>query len=327
VGRLVIRMLPLLKSPETLYRLCPLGVRFWDEVTQAVVTDGLTVMAAPKPAWNQGIARLLKRGSRLGAFPALPAVQQVIATPNHSGIYVFRSLPGLRDAEQGTGDDQFWAGPLGATKHAFVVGVDDSLGRFLPFAFEVQLPCRGLFNLDCDLGLASDSPVSPPVSALARAPLFSTPSRPVPAGMAVVRADLWDVQRAIPAAWAMLRFAVNDPIRGTLNARGLADDRGCLLALFRYPEPNESYPLSPPYTGSPLATQGWEVEIEAHYTRVGPQSAFVDLCSALGQQAGPAATLMETASPPVPLTRATLAFDQELILKSADSLESRLFVT
>jgi hypothetical protein len=302
-------------------------MRFWDEVTQRAVTDGLTVIAAPKAAWDQGVARLFHNRGGLPSFPTLPAAQQVMATPNRSGIYVFRELPGLREVEQGAGDDDFWNGPTGTTKHTFVVAVDDATGQYLPFTFEVQLPYRGVFNLDCDPGLEPPSPPSPPVSALARAPLFSTPSRPVPGGLAILRADLWDMTRRVPAAWAVLRITINDPIRGPLHGRGLADDRGRLAVLFPYPEPKESYPLSPPYSGLPLGDQSWDVQVEAYYDQVAPKAAFVDICAALGQQASSAATLLQTASPPVALIKATLEYGQELILKSADSLSSTLFVT
>jgi hypothetical protein len=152
-------------------------------------------------------------------------------------------------------------------------------------------------------------------------------SRAVPSGLAVLRADLWDMALQAPAAWAVLRLTIDDPIRGAWHGRGLADDRGCLVALFPYPEPKETYPLSPPYAGLSLLNQSWDVQVETFYSRVAPQAAFPDICKALGQQAGTAATLLQTASPPVALTRATLEYSRELILKSTDSPQSKLFVT
>lgn len=319
-------MQPILLSPDRISRVCPLGVRFWDEATNRAVTRGLTVRAAPKAAWEQELSRLRHNRGGLPVFPPLPAGQQAVATLNLSGIYVFRDLPGLHGVEQGAGDDSFWNQQRSSSQRGFVVSVSDDTGQFLPFTFEVQLPYRGVFNLDCDPGVALDSPISPPVSAMARAPLLSAPWRPVPGGLAVLRAELWDLAAAAPAAWAVLRLRIDDPIRGPVEARGLADERGSVLALFRYPEPNEAYPLSPPYSGSALGDQNWNVQIQVYHDRLAPQEAFVDICKALGQEKSPAATVLATVSPQVALTHATLAYGQELILKSADSPDSTLFV-
>jgi len=239
---------------------------------------------------------------------------------------VFQSLPGMREVENGAGDDAFWQGPLGATKRTFVVAVNDLTDQFLPFTFEVALPYKGVFDLACYPDDSSPSPGSPPVSALARVPLLSAPYRPVPCGLAVLRADLWDLARAAPAAWALLRLTIQDPIRGPITGRGLSDEHGSLLALFPYPEPKESYPLSPPYSGAPLLQQSWDVTLEAYFGGVSPQASFVDLCAALGQQNALPGTLLATASPQVPLSTAKLQYGNELILTSSDSSTSKLFL-
>jgi hypothetical protein len=321
-------MLPVFKSPDLASRVCPLGVRFRDDATGQVVGAGLEVSAWPKPAWDDALRRQFGAKQVIARFPALARSQRRVAVPNHSGLYVFRNLPGLTDVERGAGDDAFWSGPLANDKRRFVVEVNDPYDRFLPFTFEADLPFRGPFNLDCDL---ADSPPAPAIpsglAALAHVPLFSAPARPVPDGLAALRADLWDGVKNIPAAWAIVKLTVPDPIRGPGRGRGIADERGSVLVVFGYPEPLDAFPASPSVNGVALLDQSWDVQIEAYYQRVAVRSTFADVCAVLAQQSGPQATLLESVSPASVLNKVQLQYGREIIVRSAGFPESKLLVT
>ncbi len=279
------------RTLDTLTRVTPLGLRFWDAVLETMIGDGLTVTAYPE---GQG-------GRRVPAF----------TTPG--GVYAFAGLPGLHAAETGAGDDAYWtywAGPPRTRR--FVVEVSDPAGRYQPFSLTADLPHRGVYTWDC-AAVASPlaSPVAPGPPAV---PLFSAPARPVPAGMAVVRAELWDSFAGAAAAWAVLEVAAP----GQPPAQGIADARGRVAVLFPYPEPAmpSAAPGSPPGGAAvPLARQRWAVALRAAYARRPPSSA-PDLCATLGQRA---AFLWANTTLSRPLNEAQLLFGQELVVRTEDS--------
>ncbi|MDA0166278.1 hypothetical protein OM076_38795 [Solirubrobacter ginsenosidimutans] len=108
---------------EDLRIVTPLGVWFWDSVTDAPVTDPLRVLAHPLDV------------------PGEPA----IATTTPSGVRAFTGLPGLHRIEYPAGTED----PLGApaTSGTFAVTVDDPSGRFLPATIELTAPHKGLAGL------------------------------------------------------------------------------------------------------------------------------------------------------------------------------------
>lgn len=254
---------------ERLTYVAPLGVRFLDPATSRPVSDGLRVAAG---------------GRRLFA--------------NRAGAFVLTGVPGLRAAEQGAGDDDYWAHlPAQTTVR---VDVDDPLGRFLPFSFEATIPARGAFELVCGSPAESEGPIV----------LFSSVARPVPAGCAVVRAQLWDGVADTPAAWALLEVQPS----GAPPARGLADRRGQVAVVFPYPEPSGLDGSPPSLERRALSTQSWTVDVRAF---AAPQPDAVpdrpDLCTVLTQ---PEATIVAESSPLTPLTDATLDYGRELVLRT-----------
>jgi hypothetical protein len=275
---------------ETVTRVAPLGVRFRDAATGLIVSDGLRVRER-----HHGVD----------------------AVPNRSGVWVAAGLSGLRSQEQGTGDDDFWASVL---RRRYEFEVEDLLGRFAGFRFEAELPHRGVFVLDCD------GPASPPESPPGMTgpgdalPLYSAATRIAPAGMAIVRADLWDEDADAPAAHAVLEAGP----AGMPPALGLADDQGRVAVVLPYPEPPGSGG-SPPGTPS-LSLQTWPIELGVRYEPrpqsppPGPPPPYArvpelpDLCAALGQGRG---VLLEGLSPRTPLTGATLEYGRELVLRTA----------
>jgi hypothetical protein len=268
---------------ERLTHVATLGVRFWDRPTASVVSDGLRLTHVESGR---------------------------TALPNRFGVFVVRGLPGMREAEDGAGDEAYWASPPGLGVRTFELV--DTFGRFHDVRFDAELPARGLFAEDCGLG------TSPPDAVPASVPLFSLPSRLAPAGTAIVRAELVDALTGEPAAWAVLE--VSAP--GVDTARGIADRLGRVLVLLPYPEPPWQSG-SPPPGSRPLSAQTWPVELDVRYSPAaaspplpGPEDAEPpDLCSTLQQLP---AGLSSATLPAVPITSDELVFGRELVLSRGE---------
>ena len=273
-----------LRTLENVTRTAPLGVRPWDAVTGRAITDGLRLTE-------------LRHG--------------IVASANRSGVFVFHDLPGLRESAFGSGDDAYWSALAAVSR--FELELVDTRRRFLPFRFDAAAPTRGLLREQCPHAS------SPPEVDVPGVPLFTAASRPVPPGLATVRADLWDIELDAPAAWAVLEVT---PV-GAPAVRGIADERGRVLVLLAYPEPHWAG-SSPPAGSRALADQTWDLVLGVRYD---PASASPplpdpgagiapDLCTVLGQGA---ATLLAAPSPAAPLTGATLAFGRQLTLRTLGS--------
>jgi len=268
---------------ERVTHVAPLGVRFWDRSTGTAVWDGLRLTHVDSGR---------------------------LAVPNRSGVFVVRGLPGMRAAEDGAGDEAYWESPPDLRVRTFELV--DTLGRFHDVRFDAEAPARGVFDEDC--GLAT----SPPDAAPPSVPLFSLPSRLVPAGTAAVRAELVDAETGGPAAWAVLE--VSAP--GVDTARGIADRLGRVLVLLPYPEPPWQG-ASPPPGSRPLSAQTWPVELAVNYSPADASPPFPgagdreppDLCSVLTQLP---ASLSTATSPAVPVTTDELVFGRELVLNEGE---------
>jgi hypothetical protein len=289
----------MLRKKDTVTMVAPLGLRFRDESTGEFIGDGL----------------------RVEVFEPGKPTQKVQAIANPSGVYVVHHAPGLISVEHGAGDAKFWSNL--PPKRNFVVAVTDAEWRFQPFQINVQLPERGVFNWVSPFGM------SPPDMAPS-IPLYSSPVRKVPAGMAALRADLWDASNNLPAAWAVVEASID----GQLVARGVADDQGRLAIIFPQPAPRRftaSSPLSigspPGATGTPLTEQTWLVDLRARYElmdplpffpgELAPEQALPDLRSILSQRE---ATLWADSELTMPLDTMSLRYGRELILKSRPPL-------
>ena len=295
-----LTLLEPLQIIERLTIVTPLGVRFLDEVTGKYIGDGLIVTAYP---------------------PDNPA-RRTSGFVNRSSTYVLSNLPGLHEAEIGSGDQEFWDNlPV---KRRFVIEVVDAERRFQPFTFSTDAPVRGLLEW---AGLPGDSP---PL-AVPGVPLFSSPNRSVPASLAVLRAELHEWREGSdhiggPAAWAVLEARID----GRVTARGFADEQGRIALIFPYPEPlidglgspPDVSRLSPPGpTGQSLRGQEWPIELAAYYGRLRPvpptfnARPIPDLSDVFMQ---PPAELYADSERQTPLTVARLRFGQELTVRSRD---------
>jgi hypothetical protein len=269
-----------------------LGIQFWDQISDQPITDGLTVTAQLAGT----------------SYPLVSAFRTA------SGAYAFQGLPCLHDIEYPPGGVQSAASPQ--STYQFVITVSDSLDRFLPTLFAVELPLSypGLF--------LSKNAGSPPGGA--RAYLFTAPTRAAATGTSVIRVNLWDHEQDQAAAFAALRVSV-----GGQEWTGIADDQG--RAQVQFPSPLlQSLSLgSPPGSGQgPTSSVNWPVQITVLYEPaqlryllqgvpdvVWPWNGMPSLKSILDEQQ-PALVWQQQAGPPAPQWTGTLSYGSPLILRT-----------
>lgn len=214
----------------------PLGLRFWDPARGEAVRDALEVAA-----WPAGTTASPRGAFRTGA-----------------GIYAFDRLPGLRL------DTVPAASPPPATR-GFVVAVADARRRYLPAAWQLDLPLDepGVF-------LTGPQDGGPENSDLPGLPLYSAPTRPRSTGLATVRGELRDRDAAAPAAHALVRLTIPGQAEDTWW--GLADAKGRFAIFFPHPVFLEALG-SPPKKRRPPASSGltplderrWAITLEVFY--------------------------------------------------------------
>lgn len=297
-------MTPSITILDRLTRVAPLGLRFRDVVSGSLVDDGLNVRVYP-----------------LGRSSA-----SVAAVANRKGVYVVHHASGLRTIEGGKGDSDYWRT---MAQKSFVIEVRDEQRRFQPFHFTEQLPQEGIYKWQNSM--PTSPPSSPPFlpQSLPGIPLYSSPVRGVPAGMGVIRAELWDANQDQPAAWAVMEGYLDQQ----LVVRGIADEEGRIALIFPYPAPRLFPASSPPAapfgsppeaaTGPALTDQEWPIQLVAKYAAVrpvlSPSDPFAttpelpDLRFTLSQ---PPATIWSDAALTEPLVEISLPYGRERILKS-----------
>jgi hypothetical protein len=295
---------------EQVSRNAPLGIRFWDVAAATSTVYGLNVDVFRRDVpWARATAAM-----------------------NRSGTYVAHLLPGaapppdLRAFEFSDADpDVLWSGPT----RQYRIEVRDPQGRFLPIAFDAELPWRGLLTF---LGpwLSPPRPVSlptepgsPPPLLLERVPLFSAPSRPLPEPLAVVYAQMREQGSGRDLAWALLTVAIDGRVRGI----GLADGQGRVAVMFPYPEPPRQSLASPPEERNDFT---WQLSLTAFWSAAspaGPVTDVPDLADVFGSLSTPRAVIESTVSPAAPLR---LAYREALTARTAGTVgadASLLFVS
>jgi hypothetical protein len=276
------------REVETLTRVTPLGIRFWDAAAARPVREGLRVRAWPEGA----------------AGPGTTAFRTV------SGVYAFHGLPGLEALEWGETPFDPLAEPL--RQERYVVSVEDLGGRFVPVAFVVDLPRRerGVYP-PAESG-------SLPEAVVPGFVLFSAPARAVPAGAAAVRAHLEDALTREPAAHAVLEVEVEGEVW-----LGLADASGAVAVCFPTPPFRHALSGSFPAGGTPLHEHAWTATARLRYAPasvvVAPEVRLPLLGSVSDQAAGllyaePPGSL---ADPPLDALDLTLVYGRETVLRTA----------
>lgn len=228
---------------EALVRHAALGVRFWDVARGTSLVDGLKVEVFPR------------RNPR--ARKPMP--------PNRSQVYAVHVASGLADFSASDVDiPELWSRPEAALRD-YRIEVSDPQGRFLPMAFDADLPQPGLLTWQAPW-LSPPVPIampgtsgSPPQLMLERVPLFSAPERGVPDAQAVVYAQMREPLTHRAAAWALLGVSIDGQRRGI----GLSDDQGRVAVMFPYPEPPRQALASPPQARSDFS---WPVELEVFWS-------------------------------------------------------------
>jgi hypothetical protein len=261
---------------------CPLGIRLIDIATRRVASDDLLVEA----------------------YPPQNVFKRVTGVPNRSGVWGFHRLAGLQHFEYSPDDEKRWTPET--QKRRFAIEVSDGQGRFLPCRIFTDVPQRVL-TLEGEL-------VSPPLPSLWSIPLYSSPARPVPGGLAVVRAEIYEAEGGKPAAWALVEISTNVLDR-TVTAQGVTDDKGRLALIFPYPEP-ANVNLGSPIGGAPqlLSDQSWTLTFRAWHTFDPEPGNFIDLDRLLSQTVQPPDNLWDEGSPLIPFTAADLVFGRELVV-------------
>jgi hypothetical protein len=287
---------------ESVRVVTPLGVALHDLLSDARITDGLVVTARP-----------LAGGRVTRAFQT------------RSGAHAFRGLDGLLSVE--LPDPAEPEGGVPAVRD-FHVTVVDVRGRFLPLVLEVPAPTRGLVT-QAVLGGTSASllPDDLPVY------LFSAPTRPLPAHLAAVRAQLVDQRDGGPAAFAWMEVLVGPAGPGRRRHIGLAGEDGAVVVPFAYPRfstvPGGLGSIPAAGTrGEPTADREWPVEIRVHaepdvLVRPAGLPAPV-LSSVLAQARCP--VWPTTAGMPADSLDADLRYGSDLVLRTAGDPLSRLLV-
>jgi hypothetical protein len=266
----------------------PFGLVFWDVATGTRVADGLSVSVALK-------------GRPETARPLIV---------NRSAVWLAPALPGRSAYDLATGD---W----NTLRGTYRIEVHDPFGRFLPLAFDADLPSRGLYQWP---GWTASPPMplaplgsedSPPRISPDRIPLFSSPARPAPAALADVHCQLAEAATGAPAAWALVTVSHNGVTRGI----GLADREGRAVTFFAYPErPRPSLATSPPA----ITDFRWEVEVNAFWDSGGGGAPDIpDLADVVAQLGHRREPLDSTLSPPDVLPTQLLSFGRRLILKTS----------
>lgn len=276
---------------ERVTRNAGLGLRFWDTASGSQIIDGLQVEVYRKANPNA----------------------RTVASVNRSGVYVVHALPGLRTFEfLDEEPDALWSV---ATK-PYRVEVSDPEGRFLPIAFDADLPARGLFTWRAPW-FSPPQPVvlplsagSPPQLMLERVPLFSAPARPVPEPLAVVYAQLRESGSSRSLPWCGLSVSTDGISRGL----GMSDDTGRVAVMFPYPEPQRVSLSSPPEARNDF---GWDITLTAYGAPASPPGTpapFADLADVFAALSTPRDVVESVASPALPLR---LSYRRPLVARTA----------
>ncbi len=182
---------------ETIIYRAALALQFADAATGERVTEGMVVRAY---AFDPADPQLARRFDTAESSP-------------NSGVYGFRTLPGLERYQIGD--------PVAVGSLAFIVTIEDTVGRYLPQTHRYDLPFA-----------------DPAVQIIE---LFSGPNRPAPTGYGVIRAQLLQTTTPTPpqvtvtgaADWA--RLVVNVPGGSPDFFHGFSNSRGTALMLVPYP--------------------------------------------------------------------------------------------
>lgn len=283
-----------LRQMERVAHPTGLGIQFWDTAADLAVTTGLHVTA-----------------QLLSCAPSVARVGRLcVGRPNQSGVCAF---PGLHPGERTASDIESLA-PLRA-----VVDVEDTLGRFLPISFEVEIPVRGPFR-GRGAWLARPLMLPEPASGQEHGVgLCSAPQRPTPAGLTTLYASVVigdSTTNPPPAPFALVKLF---DAQRRLHAAGLTDERGVLTLPFAFPR----FPALPPSGIHPaLGELVFDLTVRVAYSAAQawlPGSRVPNLVALLGQPEVQVAEARDAASGTLTLVDelpVRLRYDAPLVLRT-----------
>ncbi|MFQ6030558.1 MAG: hypothetical protein ACE5Q6_24055 [Dehalococcoidia bacterium] len=248
--------------------------------------------------------------------------RRVTGRPTPSGVIAFFGLA-VEEYVDHEPDRQIWT--TVPANRLIAVDVADTLGRYLPMSFVARLPFRGAFRGRGDWLTPLLRPVPEQGNEMG-VDLWSAPTRPVPDGRALIRAQIVVGNSSAPPPAAHALVQVTHPGGGPPPAPlferfGITDSQGVLTLPFPYPPvpdpPDTIYP--------PLDSQEFQLTIAVHYDstsqRTLPDSTVPDLETILNQPAADIGTHWNTDDPPELETAATvsrnLRFGRPLTLRTA----------
>lgn len=269
---------------ERVVSFTTLGVRFWDAARDARLDDGLVVRA------------------RLDGAPR--EVRQADVT--HAGVYAFRRLPRMHDVEYPFPPEPVLGSSVVLPAIPFIVDVRDTKGRFVPMAFRVDVPFRGVFPT----GFVNGTPGDVPGFFL-----FSAAGRATPAKLAGVRMSLALEATGAPASHAVAELTLPD---GSL-VYAVAGEDAQATAIFPYPvfDATPATPLTPDQARAPAA---WPLSLRVLYepARQAPLGDGLPPDTAELFQQAPVNIRGSAANPPADHIDITLVFGRDLVLRTDD---------
>ena len=308
---------------ETVNRYSPLGLRFLDLVRGMSVNDGLVVTAR-----------------QVGTADP----RQVAVRSPFSGIYGFRTLPGLRAFEVGERPATDWCTSLPDTDQPTVKLDPEHKLSFRDWCASLsganQPTAGGLTDIEelCGLLEAIEGQQQSanfiislqdqmarflpqvmlmclPRERLVEIPLFSSPARLASAGLGAVRGELalHGTQPSKPAQWALVTATLdNHTYVGVSDARGM-------FTLF-VPYASTLPPLATAATNTPPVDQlTWQLDIQVFYQPAKQQfvSKFEppDMLSIMDQKA--ANLYGQEGGAPAPRLSYPLHFGDDLVIKTS----------
>lgn len=274
-----------------------LGVRCWDPILDAPVTDAL----------------------RITLYPIENSEAQISAYRTRSGIYAFRGIPGMFDY-QTVKDYQASSSPQ--EQKRYVLTIEDVEARYSSVALFVDLPLpyEGIFLVDDN----THSPATVPKGFN----LYSSATRAAAPQYAIVRGELIDRDTQQSAAHALVRVQTEEGH----SWFGIADADGRFAVHMSYP-PLDINVNSSPATGEPamfLFERTWTIGVTVMYDPISleplPGSELFDYLSILTQNA---ASIYEhspqTEDGEVAELQAQLTYGRDLILKTSNF--SQLYIS